>query len=625
MQRSSKLLLSATLAAAAATALAIGCSKDDPTPDPGTSTGAATDSKLGTPKPPFAGEIPKGAEKVDDMEVGKYGGTFVVALAGNPKSFNPLLANETSTTEILMGPVYESCWDYDNKKQEGQPGLCESFTRSDDGLEYTFVLREGLRWSDGSPMTADDFEFSYKVITDPAVPNSVKDLFRQGDDAEGNPRFPTLTKVDARTFKFKLFEANALFHFAVGSLYVVPKARWEKAYTAGEFNSAMTLQTPPGDMVASGPFVISDFKTEERVVLTRNPHFWKVDPDGNRLPYLNRIIFVIVPDFNTSLLKFRNGDTDVLEVRPEDYETLKKSEKDGAYTVHDLGPAFNTNYLMFNLDDRADKDGNPYVPVVKQKWFGDKNFRKAVSHAIDRDGIVRTVLSGRGQPLWGFTSPGNKKWYPGDDKLVTYPYDLDKARELLTASGFVDKDGTLHDADGNPVEFTLITNSENSTRIAMLNVIKDDLKKLGINASIRPVPFNDVVTSMRDTRNFEGVLLGWGTGIPPDPAQSKNILLSSGRSHAWYPEQKTPATPWEARIDELVKVNSASSDDTERRKSSDEIYRIFSDELPQIMLVVAGDAVAARDNIGNLKASPLRPKAYWNVEQLFFKTPKKRR
>lgn len=618
MQKSLSLLLAAGLTAGLASA----CTKKDDAADG--ATPAAGKSALGTPKPAFEGEAPKGAMKVEGIDVGKYGGTLVVALPGNPKGFNPILANETSTTEVLIGPVYQPCWGFDNVKQEGEPALCESFNRREDGLEYTFTLREGLRWSDGTPLTTDDFEFSYRVIVDPNVPNSVKDLFRQGDDAEGKPRFPVFQKVDDRTFKFSLFEQNALFHYAVGSLYVIPKARFEKAYTSGEFNKAMTLQTPPGEMVGSGPFVISDFKTEERVVLTRNPHYWKVDPEGNRLPYLDRVIFIIVPDFNTVLLKFRNGDTDTLEVRPEDYETVKKGEKDGGYTVHELGPSFNTNYLMFNLDDRADKDGNPYVPLVKQKWFRDLRFRKAISHAIDREGIVRTVLAGRGQPLWAFTSPGNKKWYPGDDGVVTYPYDLEKARALLAESGFVDKDGTLHDADGNRVEFTLMTNSENPTRIAMLNVIKDDLKKLGVTANIRPVPFNDVVTSLRDARNFEGVLLGWSTGIPPDPAQSKNIFLSSGRSHAWYPEQQKPVTEWEARIDELIQQNSAAFDDTERKRLSDEIYRIFSDQLPQIMLVVAGDAVAGRDNLGNFKPSPLRPKTYWNIEQLYFKTPKKR-
>ncbi len=614
-------MLSATLVAGLGTM--VGCSGSKDGGEKTGTAGKAATTGIGTPKPAFEGDAPKGAYVHDDIDVGKYGGTFVIGTTGNPKGFNPLIANESSTTEILFGPVFQSCWHYNNAKQEEEPGLCEKYVRSDDGLSYTFTLREGLRWSDGSPMTTDDFEFSYKVVIDEGVPNSLKSLFRQGDTEDGKPRYPIFEKVDDRTFTFKLFEKNVLFHGAVGSIYAIPKAKWQKAFEAGEFNKALSLQTPPKDIVSSGPFVVADFKTEERIVLKRNPHYWKVDRDGNRLPYLDRVIFVIVPDFNTSMLKFRQGETDVLDVRPEDYEALKKKADADGYAVHDLGPAFNTNYLMFNLDDRNDKEGNPYVEPMKQGWFRNVAFRKAVSHAIDRDGIVRTVLSGRGEPLWAFTSPANKKWYP-EGKVTKYPYDLEASRKLLAEAGFAEKDGALHDAAGNRVEFTIITNSENSTRIAMLNVIKDDLKKLGITANIRPVPFNDLVTSLRDTRNFEAVLLGWGTGIPPDPAQSKNILLSSGRSHAWYPEQKKPVTDWEARMDELVKLNTGAFEHAERRKYSDEIYQIFADKLPQIMLVVGADAVAARNNIGNLKPAPLRPKTYWNIETLFFKTPKKR-
>lgn len=614
-------MLSATLVAGLGAT--IGCSGSKDGGDKAGAAGQAATTSIGTPKPAFEGEAPKGAFVHDDIDVGKYGGTFVVGAAGNPKGFNPLIANETSTTDILFGPVFQSCWDYNRHEQEEEPALCEKYVRSEDGLSYTFTLREGLRWSDGTPMTADDFIFSYNVVIDDNIPNSLKSLFRQGDTAEGKARYPAVSKVDDRTFKFQLHEKNVLFQAAVGSLYAIPKAKWQKAYEAGEFNKAMSLQTPTKDLVSSGPFVVDDFKTEERVVLKRNPHYWKVDRDGNRLPYLNRVIFVIVPDFNTGMLKFRQGETDALEVRPEDYEALKKKADADGYTIHDMGPAFNTNYLMFNMDDGSDSDGKPYVEPTRLKWFRDVAFRKAISHAIDREGIVRTVLSGRGEPLWALTSPGNKKWYPAG-KVIEYPYDLDASRKLLAGAGFVEKDGALHDGAGNPVEFTIITNSENSTRIAMLNVIKDDLKKLGISANIRPVPFNDLVTSLNDTRNFDAVLLGWGTGIPPDPAQSKNILLSSGRSHAWHPNQTKPATDWEARIDELVKLNTGAFDHAERRKYSDEIYRIFSDKLPQIMLVVAADAVAARDNIGNLKPSPMRPKAYWNIETLYFKTPKKR-
>jgi peptide/nickel transport system substrate-binding protein len=584
-------------------------------------TGEAAATGIGTPNPPFQGDLPKGALKVNDFEVGKYGGTLVLATAGDPKSFNPVLANETSTTDITNGPVFATCWDFDNGKQEERPGLCESYERSDDGLTYTFHLREGLRWSDGQPLDADDFEFTYAVVIDPNVPTTQKDLFRQGKDAAGKEQFPDFEKVDARTFRFKLKKKDILFHFNVGSLYVVPKHKWEADWKAGKFPQTMTLQTPPDDIVSSGPYRIKSYAASERVVLERNPYYWKVDQAGNRLPYLDRVIFAIVPDFNVEFLKFREGETDVLDVRPEHYDLLKREEQKGDYTVVDLGASMNTNYLMFNLSDGKDKDGKPVVDPAKLKWFQNKNFRKAISHAIDRDGIVRTVFHGRAQPLWTFVSPANKKWYPA--KFEQYPYDLEKSKALLAAEGFTKKDDGLYDADGHKVEFSIMTNSENATRIALINVLKDDLEKLGITINVRPVPFNDVVTAMQDAHNFEGLVLGWASGVPPDPELMKNILLSSGRSHNWNPNQVKPATPWEGKMDELLLQSNELFDYGERKKLIDEIYYIFSDEQPQIQLVVANAYAAGRNYVGNFKPSTLRPVTHWNIESMYLKHPKK--
>ncbi|MCA9547088.1 MAG: ABC transporter substrate-binding protein, partial [Myxococcales bacterium] len=487
---------------------------------------------------------------------------------------------------------------------------------------YTFKLREGITWSDGKPITAQDFAFSYKVITDPSIPNSTVDLFRQGVDAQGNTRFPTLTVLDERTFRFQLHQPDVLFHVNVASIRTVPEHAWGKAYAEGRFNQIMRLNEKPEDMPASGPFRIQSFASGERVVLVRNPRYWKVDKQGYRLPYLDKVIFAVVRDFNAQFVRFKDRELDAIEVRPEHYDALKREEAKGEFKVHDLGPALATYYLMFNLDSRTGKDGKPYVDPIKKGWFEDVRFRKAVSHAIDRDGIVRTVMAGRGVPLYSYFSPGNKKWFNPD--TASYPYDLDKARALLTEAGFVMKDGKLHDLQGHPVEFSVTTNSENATRIAMLNVIKDDLAKLGMAVHLRPAPFNEVVSAMRNARNFDAILLGWGSAVPPDPAQSKNVLLSSGSGHAWDPHQATPVRPWEREMDDALYANAATSDFAERKKHMDRILAIWAEQLPQIMLVSPNQFVAGRDHLGNFRPSALRPMLSWNVEQMFLTQKRKR-
>lgn len=601
-----------------ALALGLGGCKSRTADDPG----AAPSTPIGTPKPPFIGPLPAGAEKVTAGEIGRYGGSMVLSIASDPATFNPILVTDQSSGDILHGPLFASCLDFDHHSQEVVPALCEGYERSEDGLTYTFTLREGLTWSDGAPLTSDDFEFSYQVLLDPDVITSVRDLFRQGDDAEGKPRLTRFEKLDARRFRFHLQTPDVLFHVNVASIYVVPKHKWAAAAARGEFNQLMRLNVPPAELVTSGPFVLSNYTSGERVVLTRNPRYWKVDRDGNRLPYLDRVIYVIVRDNNAQFVRFRDGDLDAIAVQPEHFDALKRDEPKADYVLSDLGPSFYSYYLMFNLDPRSGSDGKPYVDPSRRNWFENKLFRQAVSHAIDREGMIRTVLAGRGSPMFTVFGPANKKWHhPG---ARTWPHDLERARALLTEAGFVLKNDTLHDAAGNPVEFSVLTNSENATRIGMVNVIKDDLARLGIKVHLRPAPFNEVVDALRNSRNFEGLLLGWGTAVPPDPAQWKNVLLSSGASHAWHPSQTSPSRPWEKAMDEALYANIGTTDFAERKKHMDRVLEIWAEELPQIMLVAPQQYAAGRKNLGNFKPSRLRPELSWDIEQIFLRQPKRR-
>jgi peptide/nickel transport system substrate-binding protein len=591
------------------------CTKDrkDPAPSPGVTPIVAP---VPTPNPPFVGELPAGAWVERDFEIGRYGGELALAAAGSPRTFNPILANESSSS-LVLGPVFSRCWEYHNLRQEETPGICSAYERSEDGLEYTFTIREGVRWSDGKPITADDFEFSYRLVIDPKIPNTKKDLFRQGTNRRRRPTFPSFIKLDDRHFRFVLKRPDVLFHVLAGSLPVIPKHKWKAVYEQGTYAKAMSIESNLDGYVGSGPFVLEKFVPNQRVVLQRNPYFWKVDPAGNRLPYLDRVIFRIVPDQKAQLAFFRAGDTHLHDVGPEEYEQLKRRETLADYVVRDLGPSFNTHYLMFNLDPRRGADRGFGVAPHRRAWFRRKAFRKAISHAIDRETIVHNVLGGRGRPLWSYVSPANKKWHSED--VVRYPFDLHRAAALLREAGFERRGDVLEDHDGRPVEFSIVTNAESHIRIRMLDYIKADLSRLGIQTYIRPLPFNEVVEVLRNTRKFDAVLLGWGTDVPPDPSFSKNVLFSRGRSHNWWPEQKRPATAWEAEMDRLLHANISHHEFAKRKEYADALYRLFSDELPQIQLVVTHDAAAAHRRIGNFSPSPLRPKTHWNLATLYFK------
>jgi len=545
------------------------------------------------------------------MTVGRYGGHLVLPTPAAPKTFNPLLANELSTTQMLFPLVFTSLCRWDPITQRDEPELARSWEVSPDGLQYTFELRRGLRWSDGAPFGADDVVFNLDVIFDPAVANSTKDLFK---DSEG--RLPRYEKLDEHRVRFTLQEVNVLFLPALGSVYLGPRHKLLEAYKAGRITEALSVATPPAEVPGMGPFRLAGYEAGQRVVLERNPHFWKLDASGNRLPYLDRLIWLVVPDFNAALLRFEQGQLDVYEqVQAEQYDLLKRLEQRGEVRVLDLGPALSVNYLSLNWTPGSGPDGAPLLEPHRRAWFADVRFRRALSHAIDRAGLVKTVLLGRGRPQYCFDSPANETWY---HECVRYAHDPARAGALLDEMGLVDRnaDGVREDSEGRPVELTVLTNAENQERIAAGTVIKEDLSAVGVRMHLRPVPFNDLVTRMRETRDWEGLILAWGSAVPPDPVLSKNIFLSSGQLHLWHPRQKTPATPWEARVDELVAALGSTLGLDRRQAAYRELTDLLAAQQAQIFTYNANQYVAVRNGIGNLRPARFRPHVYWNAHLL---------
>lgn len=567
----------------------------------------------GTANPPFADPAPE-EPYVFQGAPGTYGGTLVFSTISDPKSFNPITAAETSTTAVTNGPMYVPLLGFDNIEQKVDSGLTTRYESTPDGLVWTFYIRKGVRWSDGQPFTAHDVKFTFDVAFDPNVDNSIKSSFVQQDGS-----YPVVDVLDDHTVRFTLKEPNALMLDNIGSTYLAPRHKWEDEWRAGTFDQALGITTPPEDVVSLGPYRLKEYSTNQRVLLERNPYYWKVDTKGQRLPYIDRVVLQIVPDLNAMLARFQSGETDMMsQVRPEEVELLRRDEAARDFKVYDLGPGFNVLYIAVNQNTGRSAAGKPYVDPAKSAWFTDVKFRKALSHAIDREGIIKTMYQGLGIPISTFTPPANKVWYD-ESAVVTYPYDPERARALLAEIGIQDRngDGVAEDAQGNRIEFQLVTNSNNPTRVNVATFIKDNLRAVGINVNFQAIDFNSMVEMLQNTFNWEAVIGGWQSGNPPDPVLMKNILLSSGQLHYSYPKQTTPATDWERRIDELMQLNARTVDLPTRKQQFSEVLRLWSDNLPEIDLVAPNYAVAAKNRVANLRPSPLPLYTYWNIEELY--------
>jgi len=499
--------------------------------------------------------------------------------------------------------------------QQAEPELAQSWKISEDGQVLTFNLRAGVKFSDGHPFTADDVLFTFEVLSDPEVNSAVSDVFRLGG------KKVTAGKINDYTVRFAFPSVYAAAERLFDAAPILPKHVLEQPYRDGKFQQAWNLSTRPGEIPALGPFKLKTYIPGQRTILTRNANYWKADPTGKKLPYLDEIVFDIDPDKNTRLLKFQKGQTDLLSpVGVEDLNSLSELENDGKIRVVSLGPSLIREIFWFNLNERINPNTQkPVVDPVKLRWFKEERFRQAISHAIDRDAIVRLVFFGRASPLWSFASPGNKAWFNADVKK--YPYDLGQAKRLLLDAGFrygAEPAKSLLDPEGNPVEFTLSTNAGNVLRQKMSATIQEDLAKIGIKVHLSFLESRALLANINDSYDYEACLLALVSG-DTDPTSEKNFLLSNGTSHWWYPKQSAPATPWEARIDGLMNRQAITRDLNERKRLFDEVQVTLSERLPFIFLVSRHLIVASKSRIGNFKPAHLPDFVLWNCDQLYFR------
>jgi peptide/nickel transport system substrate-binding protein len=592
----------ARLAAVVTAAIFIltGCGKKtEPTP-------AKPAANYPLPEPPLVAEC----------EPGIPGGRLIVALYGDPKTFNPITANEGSS-EIIYRHLFAGLLGFDSISQQIEPGLAESWTNAADSKTWTFKLRKNLRWSDGEPLTADDVVFTWnEVIYNPKIDNVTRDGF-----IVGGKKF-TVTKVDDLTVQVVTPDVYAPFLEAFGAgVPIMPKHVLAKSVADGTFTSAYGINWNPKDVVCSGPFVIKEYKPAQYVLLERNPYFCEVDRKGQRLPYFDNIIYTVVPDLNAMSLRFLSGESDMDDfIFPYEYDHFKTESAKGKFQLLEPGIGLETVFFWFNENTNANpKTGQPLVELKKLKWFRNTKFRQACSYAIDREAIIKSVYSGRGIPNYGYVTPGNKKWF--NPNTPQYPHDLDKARALLKEIGIEDRngDGMLEDADGNRIEFVLNTNVGNGAREKSAVLIASDLKKLGFNVIFQPVEFNTLIGKIDDTHDYDCILLGFGGGSS-DPVGSMNIVKSDGFTHHWFPRQKAPSTDWEARLDYLMDAQMKTLDYAERKKDFDEVQKILAEQVPLIFTVTPLYFAAVRSDIGNVRATPLSYyRASWNAEELYFK------
>jgi len=545
-------------------------------------------------------------------EVGRSGGRLVVSLRGEPKTLNPIIAADARSREVI-GVMQADLVHINRATQLTEPALAKSWKISPDGLTYTLVLRKGLKFSDGQPMDADDVLFSFRVYLDENTHAPQRDLLIVG----GKPI--SVRKIDAQTVVFQMAEPYGAGERLFDGMAILPRHLLEKPFQEGKLGQIGSLSAAANQWAGLGPFRLKEYVAGQRLVLERNPYYWKSDSKGNRLPHLDELVFLFVPNADAQVLKFQSGETDMIsQLGAENFSVLSRQQN--GYTVTDAGPGLEYNFLFFNLNDVGEKA--PADLQRKQKWFHEVKFRQAVAAATDREAIVRLVYQGRGAAIWGLVTPGNKRW--GDANLSHPPRSLERARTLLKEVGFSWSTGPngesiLQDSDGKPVEFSILTSSTNADRAKMAALLQDDLKQLGMRVQVVPLEFRSLLDRVTQTKEYDTCIMGIAS-YDADPNSDINVWLSSGGTHLWNPSQPHPATPWEAEIDHLIEEQMSARTFDQRKKLYDRAQEILAEHQPMIFLASPDILAGAKNSVGNFHPAVLEPYVLWNVEQLYLKS-----
>jgi peptide/nickel transport system substrate-binding protein len=508
-------------------------------------------------------------------------GELRFCLLADPKTFDPLLATEEASEEVryLTSGVLIR---FNRQTQQLEPELATSWKILDQGRRIDFVLRRGIRFSDGSPFGAADVVATVSRMMNPDLHSAIADTFRSGN-------------TDIR--------AKANGAESVSIIFSKPAAGLELLFDQLAISPARAGSS--FEKAVLGPYVVTEHKSGQYVLLRRNMQYWKTDRAGKRLPYIDSIRLDIQPSRDIELLRFRRGELHFVDkLTPEAFERLSR-EKPAA--VLNAGASLDPEFLWFNQYPNAP------IPAARQRWFRSKLFRRAISSAINRNDIIRLVYHGYAHPALGPMSQANKMWF--NSSLKPHPYDPDGALKLLREAGFRLDGQTLRDSSGNAVEFSVITNAGSKVRADIGSMMQQDLKKIGIRLNLTMLDFQSLVERITRTQQYEACLLGL-SNVEIDPNSQMNVWISSGTHHAWNPGQAKPATAWEAEIDQNMKLQATAPTSAARKKAFDRVQEIVAEEEPIVYLVNPDVLVALAPDVRNAAPSILPPHLFWNIEHI---------
>ncbi|MCP2013032.1 peptide/nickel transport system substrate-binding protein [Deinococcus sp. HSC-46F16] len=527
----------------------------------------------------------------------KRGGEYRYYSLSDYKTFNPFTSAEADSIPTLIA-AGTGLFAQDPRNDEFIPYMADGKpTVSNNGKRFVVKIREGMKFSDGQPITADDFVTTMRIHMDDKVGSNSYDSFRLA----GKPI--TIKKIDNYTVQFDFPQVSSGAYERM-SFTPWPDHVFGKAYREGgaeAIKKMWTLGTNPNQIVSPGMWTLGSYRAGERAVLERNERWgeWNKDSRGNALPYLASASYRIVGDANAALAAYLAGQIDSVAVRnADDLAQIKRAMDAGrlkATLIPNVSPQATSQWITFNWN----KAGDPF----KQKLFRDVRFRRAMSHIANRKAMVDLALGGLGTETYYSVYPIFRQQIAAGASAPKYPYNLQAASNLLRQMGFTKKNaqGYLVDNSGKVLEFNLSTNAGNTVREQLGRIFADEAKKVGVKVNFTPIDFNNLVnqlTSKGENRPFDAILLGLSGGSNVWSFGS-NVTPCGGNLHSYNNNSKgTCLTSQETLMTKLYYQGDATLDDARRRAIGGQIMKAEGELQPVIYLVGGNYHVTFNERLG---------------------------
>jgi len=485
------------------------------------------------------------------------GDWLIYHLNAEPATLNPITATDAYEGTVNNGKIYQTLIERNNESLKLDPLLAESWEISEDKLKYTFKIKEGIKWHDGTPFTSEDVVFSYKTIMNPKVDTpQLRSYFQEIKDVKA---------IDDLTVEFTYARPYFLALEFCGGMPIVPKHIFDK----GDFNT-----NPAGrDPIGTGPYKFVKWTTGREIVIEKNPDYW-----GEK-PKLDKVVFKIITDNTVAFQVLKRKDLDISGLTPIQWErqTNTPSFQENFDKLSYFAP--NYSYIGWNS---------------KRPFFADKQVRTALTHLVNRELILEKILYNLGAVV---TNPFYINSPEYDKSIEPYPYDPKKAEELLKEAGWIDHDNDgIIDKDGVKFAFEFLIPGGSETGEKIATILKEELDNVGIHMDIRKTEWA-VFTSRLMDRNFDAVTLAWSMGVESDPYQIwSSTQAESGSNFVGFKNEEA---------DKLIEEARTEFDREKRKKLYNKFAEIVHEEQPYTFLFCKKSTVAVNKRFENVVVYPL--------------------